>query len=104
MADDTPPQMKPQDTTNFLLGGMQKQLEAIALEQATARGAGEAFRNEIRGDIGTINTRLEKTASDVEVLKAKQTPKTPWYSIAAGFSGIIGAIVAGIALLKVINP
>lgn len=95
--DEPTAQMKPQDTTNFLLGGMQKQLEAIALEQSQARGAGEIFRTEIRESISTINTRLATTASDVEVLKAKQVPKTSWVQYASGIASL-GAIVGLIIL------
>jgi hypothetical protein len=97
--DVEPPlsQMKPQDTTNFLLGGMQKQLEGIALEQKDARTTGESFRTEIRESVASVK-------SDVEILKAKQVPKTPWYSIVAGMSGIAAIVVSVIALLNVVNP
>jgi hypothetical protein len=99
MSMDTPeaPFQKPQDTTNFLLGGMQKQLEAIALEQKDARSSGESFRTEIRESVAAVK-------SDVEVLKAKQVPRTPWYSIVAGMSGIAAIVVSVIALLNVVNP
>jgi hypothetical protein len=90
-------QMKPQDTTNFLLGGMQKQLEGIALEQKDARATGESFRTEIRESVASVK-------SDVEVLKAKQTPRAPWYSVAAGIAGVLGGATGFIALLRILNP
>lgn len=95
--DLTTANMKPQDTTNFLLGGMQKQLEAIALEQTTARGAGELFRAEIRESITAINIKLGATTSDVEVLKARQVPRTPWPSVVGGLASL-GALVGFIVL------
>jgi hypothetical protein len=102
--DDPQPPMKPQDTTNFLLGGMQKQLEQIALTQKEDRTGQESFRNEIRDSIADVKTIQAKQGSDIEVLKAKQVPKTPWYSITAGIAGILGGGGGLIALLKVLNP
>lgn len=90
-------QMKPQDTTNFLLGGMQKQLEGIALEQKDARATGESFRTEIRESVASVK-------SDVEVLKAKQIPKTPWYSIASGIAGLAALTLSVITLIRIVNP
>lgn len=93
MTDDLAPTMKPQDTTNFLLGGMQKQLEAIAAEQKEARGAGESFRTEIRDSISTITSRLNATASDVEVLKSKQGPKLHPVSVIAGIAAAASLVL-----------
>lgn len=49
-------------------------------------------------------TTLSRHEVAIQVLQSKQTPRTPWYSIAAGVGSIAAIILAGIALLKVINP
>lgn len=97
MADDPALPLNPKDTTNFLLGGMQKQLEAISLEQAHARDTGEQFRNEIRTSVSELTVR-------VAGVERAQTPKTPWYSVVTGMSGIAAIVIAVIALLNVVNP
>lgn len=89
--------MKPQDTTNFLLGGMQKQLEAIALEQNTARKLDDDFRSESRLAISGLR-------SDVDILKSKQMPRTPWYAVVTGVGGFGAIALSVITLLKVLNP
>ncbi len=92
-----PPPLNPKDTTNYLLGGMQKQLEAIAAEQKDARDSGEMFRGEIRLSVSGLRT-------DVDTLKAKSVPRAPWYSIVAGITGIVGGAAGFVALLRILNP
>ena len=93
MDADLPP-LNPKDTTNFLLGGMQKQLEAIALEQAHARDSGEKFREEVRASVAEVAAQGAATASDVAILKSKQAPRVHWLTILVGIVAVFGATLA----------
>lgn len=85
---DPGPQMKPQDTTNFLLGGMQEQLKGIADEQKTARQENTDFRADIRVAVAGLRT-------DVDVLKAAQPLRvSPWSK-----AGVIIALPASVVAL-----
>jgi len=82
--------LNPKDTTNWLLGGMQKQLEAIERGQENERIAREDFRTEVRDSIRKVNDKLVSTASDVEVLKSKQAPRVHWLTIVVGVIAVAG--------------
>lgn len=98
MPDDPAlPPLNPKDTTNFLLGGIVKQLDTISVEQRDQRVSGEAFRDEVRQSVAELR-------SDVDTLKAKQTPKAPWYATVGGYVGIIGGASGAVALLRNLNP
>lgn len=45
-----------------------------------------------------MDERLRKVETDLTELKARQTPKTPWYVVVAGIGGI-GSIVITITVL-----
>ena len=78
----TEPPMKPADTTNFLLGGMNAKLDTVLSNQ-----------------VG-YEDRLRK----VEEIVSALPKRTPWPSVAAGIGSIAAIAVAAIALLRALNP
>jgi hypothetical protein len=82
MPDQSPSQMKPQDTTIFLLGGLNAKMDTVIVAQAG------------------YDTRLRSVEAIVAGLSAHDVPKTPWYVIAGGLSGIGSLIGVGIFLLN----
>lgn len=65
---------------------------------AVALGRIEAEVKSIRG----MDERLRKVETDLTELKARQQPKTPWYVIAGGISGIGSIIISTVAILTII--
>lgn len=87
MADDTNIQpMKPQDTTIYLLGGLNAKMDAVIGAQAG------------------YDTRLRALEGLVQTLNAHDIPKTPWYVVAGGLSGIASLLVSGLIVLNIIQP
>jgi hypothetical protein len=50
--------------------------------------------------ISGLDDRVRKLEQTVERIEAKQTPKTPWYAMVGGFSGIAALIVSSIFILN----
>jgi len=87
MTDTSGSSMKPQDTTIFLLGGLNAKMDAVISAQSG------------------YDSRLRMVEGLVQALEAHQPkPPTPWYSVVGGISGIAATIIAVIALLNVLNP
>ncbi len=45
-----------------------------------------------------MDERLRKVETDLTELKARQAPKTPWYTVASGIAGI-GSIILTIGVI-----
>jgi len=82
MPDQSQSQMKPQDTTIFLLGGLNAKMDTVIVAQAS------------------YDTRLRTVEAVVAGLSAHDVPKTPWYVIVGGLSGLGSLIGVGIFLLN----
>ncbi len=101
---DAPQQMKPQDTLVFGLGEIKGEVKALRetvgsaqTSQMKQNATHDTEHAEFRKALGDLTTA-------VAVMRAQQTPKTPWYSVVAGISGIAALAVAIVALLNVVNP
>lgn len=82
MADDPTGPLRPQETTIYLLGGLNAKMDAVIATQAG------------------YDTRLRT----VEAFVAATPRRSPWYSVVAGISGIAALAIAVIALINVVNP
>lgn len=85
MSMDTPdagPPMKAQDTTNFLLGGLNAKLDIVI------------------GNQSGYEARLH----DVEVAIAALPKRAPWFSVVGGVAGVGAIVLSGITLLNIVNP
>lgn len=82
MDTDAGPPMKAQDTTNFLLGGLNAKLDIVI------------------GNQSSYEARLH----DVEVVIAALPKRYPWFSIVGGVSGIGAIVLSAITLLNILNP
>lgn len=85
MSMDTPdlnPPMKAQDTTNYLLGGLNAKLDIVIGNQ----------------------TSYEVRLRDVESVIAALPKRSPWFAIVGGVSGIGAIVLSAITLLNILNP
>ena len=92
--------LSPQGQTIFLLGQLTGQVSALqsSLGQLQAE---QAATN------AATQTQMQALRSDVDFLKAKMPTRAPWYAVAGGIAGILGAsstAVALIVLFSQLNP
>lgn len=48
----------------------------------------------------SLDERVRKLEQTVERIEAKQSPKTPWYSVVGGISGIAALVVSSVFILN----
>ncbi|KKX96931.1 hypothetical protein AAY78_16710 [Microbacterium sp. Ag1] len=49
-----------------------------------------------------MDERLRKVETDLTELKARQSPKTPWYVVVGGVAGIGSIIITAVAVLTIV--
>lgn len=49
-----------------------------------------------------MDERLRKVETDLTELKARQSPKTPWYVVVGGVAGIGSIIITAVAVLTIL--
>ena len=86
---DTP--MKPQETVIYLLGELKGQVVSL-------QGSVDSSQTTQAGINATTQAALAALRSDVDVLKSQQSPRAPWWSVAAGLASI-GAVLVVIVQL-----
>lgn len=93
---DTP--MKPQDTVIYLLGELKGQVVSLQGSVDSSQSSQASINASIQTEQAAIRNEVSVVKQDVSVLKSQQSPRAPWWSVAAGL-GSVGAIIVVVVQL-----
>lgn len=74
MTDDQGSPVKPQSETLYLLGGLNAKMDAVLSAQ------------------GGYDSRLRNVEDGLATLKAREAPRTPWYSALNGVAALLAVL------------
>lgn len=97
------PQMKPQDTTIFLLGEIKGTLGALQSSVASNTQAQAEENSENKREHEEFRTKLTEHGDAITALRVGQPVKTPWFSVVGGVSGIGAIVLSAITLINLVS-
>lgn len=78
---------------------MDAKIDGVVREQAAARVDAAEFRAEVKTEVAALRGDVSAVVGRVDVLEAKERPRTPWYFVVGAIVGIVTVTTTLIVIL-----